>query len=58
MNTVELSDRCATMLVMVIVFSTPLTASAADTGARRSDYPVALATPTCHCGLAHSSRAT
>ena len=29
-----------------------------DTGARRTDYPVAMATPTCHCGLAHSSCAT
>ena len=58
MNTVKLSDRCAAMLVMVVGFSTPLTASAADTGARRTDYPVALATPTCHWGLTHSSRAT
>ena len=29
-----------------------------DTGARRTDYPVAMATPTCHCGLAHSSCGT
>ena len=29
-----------------------------DTDARRTDYPVAMARPTCHCGLAHSSCAT